>query len=358
MIGFSKEIYKKDVKGQIRVFWLSCKGNKILQRYGLVDGKQTNKIKFCKGKNIGRSNETSPEEQAVKEANAIITKKLSEGYFETISEAKSVEIILPMLAKSYEKEKHKIDWSNCYVQPKLDGMRCLDFIDKRVSRKNKPITTMDHIKVKRPGPWGFTLDGELYAHGLSFQDNMKLIKKKSKESKTVKFHVYDLISYLPFALRYKELKIIVEASENLELVPTFKITCEKELKDYHQRFLSEGYEGTIVRWGTRGYEINKRSDALLKYKDFKDLALKIEDVIPNEQEPTHGTFVFKWEGAKGHRLGDDILGCGMKFSHNEREYILKNKHEYIGKTAEIRFFEYSDTGVPRFPVCVGIRLDK
>lgn len=50
--------------------------------------------------------------------------------------------------------------------------------------------------------------------------------------------------------------------------------------------------------------------------------------------------------------------AGMKFSHGEREKWLKFKKDYIGKTAEIRFFEYSEDGIPRFPVCVGIRLDK
>jgi hypothetical protein len=48
----------------------------------------------------------------------------------------------------------------------------------------------------------------------------------------------------------------------------------------------------------------------------------------------------------------------MKFSHAEREEILINKENYIGKKAEIRFFEYTDGGIPRFPVCVGFRLDK
>ena len=48
----------------------------------------------------------------------------------------------------------------------------------------------------------------------------------------------------------------------------------------------------------------------------------------------------------------------MKFSHAEREEILINKENYIGKTAEIRFFEYTEDGIPRFPVAVGIRLDK
>jgi hypothetical protein len=48
----------------------------------------------------------------------------------------------------------------------------------------------------------------------------------------------------------------------------------------------------------------------------------------------------------------------MKFSHDEREEFLANKINYIDKISEVRFFEYSDTGVPRFPVCVGFRLDK
>jgi len=48
----------------------------------------------------------------------------------------------------------------------------------------------------------------------------------------------------------------------------------------------------------------------------------------------------------------------MKFSHEAREEILRNKHMYIGMMAEIRFFEYTDSGLPRFPVCVGFRLDK
>ena len=39
---------------------------------------------------------------------------------------------------------------------------------------------------------------------------------------------------------------------------------------------------------------------------------------------------------------------------NKTIYKLDSK----GKTAEIRFFEYTDDGLPRFPVCVGIRLDK
>ena len=89
-------------------------------------------------------------------------------------------------------EKDKIDWSTAYIQPKLDGMRCLAHIKANgqvtlVSRDGKVIQNMDHIirelsTIKQD----IILDGELYAHGLSFQENMKLIKKARLETELVK----------------------------------------------------------------------------------------------------------------------------------------------------------------------------
>lgn len=60
------------------------------------------------GKNIGKLNETSPEEQAILEANAKIVKKLDEGYFKSIEEANNGDVILPMLAKDFKIEEHKV----------------------------------------------------------------------------------------------------------------------------------------------------------------------------------------------------------------------------------------------------------
>ena len=137
--------------------------------------------------------------------------------------------------------------------------------------------------------------------------------------------------------------------DNIKLAETFQINSKEELLTYHKKFLSEGYEGTIVRIPYGKYEINKRSSSLLKYKDFKDIACEIIDVIPSEKRPTHGIFVCEHNGV--------TFGCGMKFPHKFREEVLINEEDYIGSTAEIRFFEYTDDGAPRFPVCVGIRLD-
>lgn len=353
-------LYKKDSKGNIRFFRIFTEGSEIVQQSG-IDGTDSpvEHRKTAKAKNVGRSNETTPEEQAVSEAQSTINKKLDKGYFETKDEAENEEVILPMLAKSFDKHEKKVDWeSGVVVQPKLDGMRCLCVVRsgkvKLLSRGGKEIETMKHIKECVKGLDDVILDGELYAHGESFQENMKLIKKyRPGESEFVKLHTYDIVSDTPFIERYETLSQIVEGLEHVELVENEYVNSKEGLQESHSKFLSDGYEGSILRHGDKGYKVNGRCDSLLKFKDFIDIALPIMDIVPGDQRPEEGYPTFYWEGAV-----DDTLTTGMKFSHKERKEFLENKENYIGQTAEIRFFEYSDTGVPRFPVCVGLRLDK
>lgn len=361
---FNKTIYKKDTKGKIRTLIISTDNGKLIQESGLLDGKTVIHDSMCKPKNVGKANETTPTQQAISEAESKISKKLDEGYFYTIEEAENEVVVLPMLAKEYGKEKKKVKYP-AYSQPKLDGMRCLAIIKRGevtlISRKGKEITTLEHIRkelLEGAHPLAeFVLDGEVYAHGESFQRNMELIKKyRPGETEAVKFHVYDMVKEdLSFTKRNELITTLILSTkfENINLVPTVVIHNEGELIEVHKTNLYDQYEGTMLRWGTAGYKMNGRSSNLLKFKDFIDITRPIKDVIVNDRTPEHGTPIFDWPGAK-----DDILKAGTKFSHAEREDLLKNKDKYIGKTAEIRFFEYSDTGVPRFPVMVGIRLDK
>ena len=344
-------IYKIDTKGKTRFITISVDGSTIIQESGLLDGKSVTNISQCEGKNIGKVNETTPENQAIIEAVAKIKKKLSEEYFESVETAQTVEYISPMLAKDFKKESKKVIYP-CYVQPKMDGMRCLKKGSQLTSRDNKLITTLKHIEKVLPEIADY-FDGELYISGKSFQENMTLIKKyRPGETEDVKYHVYDMVlPNLPFSERYALLKTLVKDIDVIELVPTYVATNEADIKAYHGMFIRDGFEGTIVRHSDDGYKVNGRSSSLLKYKDFLDLACEIVDVVPSERRPTHGSFICKLPDGR-------TFGTGMKFSHAQREEILINKHEYIGKTSEIRFFEYTDEGLPRFPICHGIRLDK
>ena len=108
----------------------------------------------------------------------------------------------------------------------------------------------------------------------------------------------------------------------------------------------------MIRHSDEGYAVNKRSSQLLKYKDFLDEAYIVQAVLPSESRPEQGIISCYCPKTKV------TFQTGMKFSHEAREEILRNKHMYIGQMAEIRFFEYTDGGIPRFPVCVGFRFDK
>lgn len=347
-------LYKLDSNGKIRYLNLHTEENFVIQESGLL-GSPNSVITAseCIAKNVGKVNETTPNEQAKLEMESKIKAKLEEGYFKTIEEANKSKVILPMLAKEFSKEESKIEYP-VFIQPKLDGMRCLSVNNSLISRKNRTIDTMKHI-LKEVKNLGFILDGELYEHGKSFQDNMKLIKKYvPNESEKIVYHVYDIIlEGKSFKERYKELTEIFKNNifKHLEIVPTFICNNREDIDKYHSEFLGQGYEGSIIRWGEQEYDINKRSSYLLKLKDFLDISCEIVDVIPSEKRQEQGIFICKLEDGR-------TFGTGMRFSFEEREEILKNKENYIGKTAEIRFFEYTDEGIPRFPVCVGIRLDK
>lgn len=357
-MSYSKKIYKKDSKGKIRELHVYSNGAQLIQVSGLIDGNKITHYSICEPKNVGRSNETTCEEQANFEAMAKIQSKMSEGYFDSINDAKNNVVILPMLAKDYKKESHKVVYP-CYVQPKLDGQRALGSkFNQMISRKGKVIDTMTHIQKDLNTlalNKGVFIDGELYSHGLSFQENMKLIKKYRKdETEKIKFHVYDMIIDKPFSKRYEILTALVAPFDNVELVPTVIIKNEEDLKKVHQMYISQGYEGTIIRHSDAPYGVNKRDSQLLKYKDFIDLACKVIDIVPSDKRPSQGVCVCEIKTKNGVKT----FHTGMKFSHTERENILSNKDLYVNQIAEVRFFEYTDDGLPRFPVCVGFRNDK
>jgi len=348
-------LYKKDTKGNVRYLYIYTDKKGYLNREsGIVDTeKPILEAKLCKGKNIGKSNETSPVQQAISEANSIIKKKLDEGYFMTKDEAENGNVILPMLAKSYNDEKHKIDWSTAYIQPKLDGMRCLAHVSangdvKLISRDGKIITTAQHIMDELSSiKEDIVLDGELYAHGLSFQENMKL-KKHNPEK--IKFHVYDLISNECFTDRSSKLINLVVDFTTVNIVHTIVLNSEDEIGFWHSDNIQNGYEGSIIRWGDDGYKVNGRSSNLLKYKDFLDIDAEIIDIVPAEQRTTWGVPVLRYNNKE--------FRSGTKMSFKDKEDLLTNKKDYIGKVANIRFFEYSDDGIPRFPVMIGIHEDR
>lgn len=381
MTEFNQTIYKKDTKGNIRFLEIYTKEGYLFQKSGIMN--TDNPIihsKLCKSKNVGKSNETSAADQAQKQGEALLKTNLTKGYFLTYKEANTKEVLLPMLAKYFKKESHKIDFKMqvIYAQPKLDGMRCFAKIISKdeielMSREGKPIGGLDHIRedlkvlAENMGEslLPFIFDGEIYSHDFDFQENMEATKSyKAGLTEQVKFHMYDIAKQnTPFAARKDALTYYSKIAkglniESLQFVESNRVFSLDDIKNVHQVYLRLGYEGTMIRISNSEYRFNGRSSSLLKYKDFQDIALPLLDVKPCDNRPEWGEPIYFWQGADHKRHGKNVLGSGTKMTHAQKKDLLLNKEKYIGKTAEVRFFEYSNKGVPRFPVTVGFRLDK
>jgi hypothetical protein len=62
-------LYKYDSRGLVQEWTIEVQGNKFWTIEGVKGGKLTkSEPTVCVGKNIGRSNETTPAEQAIREA--------------------------------------------------------------------------------------------------------------------------------------------------------------------------------------------------------------------------------------------------------------------------------------------------
>lgn len=353
-------IYKYTQTGAIQTWQIIAEGNKFYTIEGQKDGKLTISLPtYCEGKNIGKKNQTDPVQQALAEAAAKHQKKLDKGYNEKLTKEKA--FFEPMLAHSYNDYREKIDWKKqkVFVQPKLDGLRAINDGKTIMSRNGKPYVSTPHLLHK----YAVALDGELYNHEYKedFNKIVSLCKKQKptieelKESADkVEYWVYDYPSHNGiFSERYKALKEIKDLPKKIVIVPTYEVKSEQEIKDYHTKFIGEGYEGTIVRIDAP-YE-NKRSKNLLKFKDFIDEEFKIVGAEEGTggRAGTIGYFILQHDKNPNQTFKSNIKG-----SHDYLREIWKDKDSYIGKSATVKYFQRTpkkdgeNGDVPRFPFVV------
>jgi len=345
-------------KTQLWKIWVEDEGVDYLitTEHGQEDGKsQLTSVRVFEGKNIGKANETSPREQAILEAESKWKKQQDKGYgLEAKIEAKQ---LLPMLAKSFDKDGHKIVYP-CIVQPKLDGQRCLAHLkDGKVellSRKGKTINVIPHINdfllpilIKNPS---YVIDGELYQHGKNFQELISLVKRdEAKEgSSEIQYHVYDMFdlnnSNLDYIDRRKIYTSLLQGATHVKIVHEFVVESEGEVMSAHSEIVKMGYEGAILRNMSGLYKQDKRSEDLQKVKSF--LEEEFECVGADEGKGKfEGMAVFRLKTKDGAEFSAMPLG-----TEHERRKMWQERNKYVGEQATIKFFEYSKDGVPRFPI--------
>ena len=306
------------------------------------------------GKNIGRANETTPENQAISEINAIMNKKIDSGYH--LPGVASTVLPLPMLAHKFVERGKDIHYS-CFVQPKIDGSRMLCDGTRSWSRTGK-LYIPECVAHLQFDTQGYILDGEcVLPPEFTFQDSMSAIKKLNKNSPKLQYLVFDILDPdASFTERLANLKELFEAGgipENVHMVATYLCNDETEVTGYLTKALAKGYEGLILRNADALYAVGQRSVGLQKLKLFLDDEYRIIGVADG----------------KGREAGAILYICDtpdkQAFTVRPEGSVESRKELFrqwesgewtpIGKMLTVRMQELSDGGVPRFPVGVSLR---
>ena len=370
--------------------------------YGQLDGKkQVVSREYTEGKNIGKKNETSPLQQCVAETKRKWQDKMEKESYSLVQpspESKTNEPIepnepnetnepnepnepsvagtnaiktFPMLAHTYDPNSVKTKKNDivfpCYVQPKLDGLRCISYVlanGKVVaqSRTGSYFETVEHIcaelqpiLLKTPG---LILDGELYTADIPFEELAGLIKKKKmseadmQRMQCIKYHIYDVVIDAPYCERYTRIVETIPKPDGcfyLEVVPTQLTHDVIEFKQAFSEYVAGGYEGIMLRNVHGLYRQNYRSHDLQKYKEFVESEYPIVG-FKEADGRDKGTVVWVCKTAAGREFS-----VRPKGSQEYRRECFQNGEQFIGKLLTVIYQELSELSVPRFPVGKAIR---
>jgi ATP-dependent DNA ligase len=358
-------IYKKTKTGATQEWTIEVVGNKYRTHSGQVGGAiTTNEWTIVYGKNTGKLNETTDNEQCMKEAVAKRTKKLESGYFENIKHINKTQYFEPMLASKWEDSKDKITYP-IFSQPKLDGIRCIVTKDGMFSRNGKAIISAPHIRESLSEVFevypDMVLDGELYADKFAndFNKIVSLVKKTKptdadlKESKkNIQYWIYDLPDNdIQFGDRCDRLHDLFGAFDSFSKhcieVETTLCMSEDDVIDLYEEYVDAGFEGQMLR--TNGKYENKRSKNLMKHKSFIDEEYTIKGIVEGEGNRTGTAGYMVFETADGKPFKSNVKG-----TWEETAEMLKNKKQLIGKQATIKYFNLTPDGIPRFPYVTNI----
>lgn len=267
------------------------------------------------------------------------------------------------LANTYDQTK-EYGVKNWYVTPKLDGLRCTFIEGKLLTRNGKEIIGFDHIieELKRFPNNTSLIDGELYNHDIKFQTIQGIVLSnkniKPEDKLKIKFNVFAVINNeINTTAQMIKFMRFKNDFKYIEFLKYKKIDNDfKQIKNMHDEYVSNGYEGIMLRDPSMFYDF-KRSNALLKYKNFKEEDFKIKGYFEGEGKYSGMLGGFEICGVvDGHKIKSRV---GSGFSDHQRKKFWKEKDELIGKLVEIKFQGITDDKSSlRFPVVKGLKLDR
>jgi DNA ligase-1 len=283
--------------------------------------------------------------------------------------------IKPMLAKDFNLVSSNLLNRDWYASRKLDGVRCMMFMSDKIKTSSRggksydfsvPHLLSNEILVKffNDNP-NIVLDGELYKHGMSLQKISGLCRLSKPINDVMEYWIYDYYDRdhpkLTFRDRYINLErwsreytnkdfssfFYIYDSCKVKFLPHVKVNGFAGMELKHDLYVSDGFEGVVIRDPSKVYTVGNRSAAMLKIKQYKDSEFEIVG-IEEGVRPEDMTFVCVTKDNKKFKAKP--IG-----SRDLKDKYHKDIDTLIGKKATIKFFYYSNDGIPLQPVLKTIR---
>jgi ATP-dependent DNA ligase len=377
-------LYHKGHSGAIYQKIHSTEGADVISVHGQVGGQMQTARKTAEAKNVGRSNETTPEKQAELECLSNWQHDVDIKYRLSIEDVHNA-VVDVMLApsKGWAETKKYATWP-ADTQLKYDGCRCLAYWkDGRVvlQTRGRKEWNLPHIvaQLEKCLPFDAMWDGELYFHGVKRQVIQKWISKHYPETTKIQLVVYDVpmadgIDGKLWEERRKDLERLVPGGQhkpaadtpNIMKAITMEVENEEQLLAFQVTAIEQGYEGCMYRSRKGPYEPRVRSKYLLKVKTFEDAEFKcvgytdgdgknvgivtwicslhadapVIGYVPNfKSDSDIGTF-------KADPLGDYDL----------RAEMFRDGDKYVGQKLTVKFQGVTNKNIPCFAKAVAFRL--
>lgn len=288
--------------------------------------------------------------------------------------------VKPMLAKQEKDVKNrKIFDKEWYISRKINGVRALIYFDgKDVRTSSRGATNYDlaiHHIIEHPLIVKFfnehpnvILDGEVYLHGLTLNTISGICRtqKTADDGKDLEFYWYDIVDLeKSFEDRFKimqcyakELQLtefdpdrqLNEETLHVQFVPHDKISGFDNMKKLHDKWVSEGWEGAVIRNAESVYKPGSRGNDWIKIKVYLESEYPIVGLSEGLREED---MCFILETPNGQQFNCKPMG-----TREQKQWYREHIDELIGKPLTIKYFEMSGvegSEVPQQPVGIAIR---
>ena len=398
-------LFKRDIQGNV-IYWNADLYDNCIRTFhgrihsAFLQDPAKSITPPIEGVNIGKSNETTDLEQAVKRLESEYKNHIKKGYKEYKYKPNDSEyscqwlegnvdktntdalgFAKPMKCQKFELGKVKYP---CIGQPKYNGVRATvsinhftkDLFDEypililskegveyKLEHFNKQLwdilKTLEQQGINNP-----VLDGEIYLPnttvttiGGAARNIANMINKR------LQYVIFDLsienISQKDRLLFFRNIGVnIYEHSNtfcnaNVYTSPSIELYSDEDALIYLDVCLQAGYEGAVTRQFEPEYAFGQRPMFMRKLKKFSDAEFEVVDIVPygdaNQNVGTGCKFILR------NDLNDSTFECIPKGTTTERLNYFANKEKYIGNKVTAKFYERTINNIPFHANVIGLR---